>query len=117
MARDYRVDFVNSHRSRDFLPELAQKYMDYIRPDIREVHIVHKDELCLLETLRIPYGDLGDEIIERVDMGIFADTPFVTERSPDQNADEFIADLNAYDLIMTTNLLDEESCRKVAEAF
>ena len=68
----------------------------------------------MLETKRIPFEDLGDEILERIDLAIFWESPFATERAPDENADDFIGSLDAYDLIMTTNLFNEESCIEIA---
>ncbi len=117
MAVKHRIDFEDAHRSRNFLSELIDKYSQYLRQDIREVRIVHNYDLCLLETQRAPYDDIGDEIIERVDLDIFADSPFVTERTPDENADEFISWLDPYDIIMTTNLFAEEACHGIAEEY
>lgn len=113
-AKGDRVDLSDVIRSRNILPELKAKYPRYVRKDIVNVNIMNKESLCLLESKRRPYGDLGDEILERIDLGIFWETPFTTDRSPDENADDFIKSLDAYDLIMTTNLFDEDSCNEIA---
>ena len=114
LAENNRVDLTNAQKSRNFISEIKSKYPDYLRKDIVAVHIIHKDSLSLLETSRIPFDDLGDEIIERIDLSICWESPFTTEKSPDENADFFIGSLTAYDLIMTTNLFDEESCNEIS---
>ena len=114
LAENHRVDLTIVQKSRNLLPEIKSKYPNYLRKDIVAVHIVHKESLCLLETNRVPFDDLGDEILERIDLAIFWESPFTTEKSPDENADDFIGSLTAYDLIMTTNLFDEESCNEIA---
>jgi len=117
LAKERRVDLSNVEKSRDILSELKAKYPGSIRADIKEVHIVHKEELCLLESRRGPSLSPGDEIIEYVDLDIFAKSPFVTQRSPNENADEFVNVLDDYDLIMTTNLFDQRAHKKTAKKY
>lgn len=114
LAENHRVDLTIVQKSRNLLSEIKSKYPNYLRKDIVAVHIVHKESLCLLETNRVPFDDLGDEILERIDLAIFWESPFTTDKSPNENADDFIGSLTAYDLIMTTNLFDEESCNEIA---
>ena len=114
LAKNHRVDLTIVQKSRNILSEIKSKYPNYLRKDIVAIHIVHKESLCLLESNRVPFDDLGDEILERIDLAIFWESPFTTDKSPDENADDFIGSLTAYDLIMTTNLFDEESCNEIA---
>ena len=71
LARNHRVDLTIVQKSRNILSEIESKYPNYLREDIVAIHIVHKESLCLLESNRVPFDDLGDEILERIDLAIF----------------------------------------------
>ncbi|MBT4640362.1 MAG: GIY-YIG nuclease family protein [Deltaproteobacteria bacterium] len=116
-AENSRVDLSSIQASRNMLDELSLKYPTYLKKDIISVKIFHYEDLCLLETVRNPYQDLGDRISETIDLGIFFETPFLATKTPDDNADVFINKLNPYDIIMTTSIFDEESCQKIAREF
>lgn len=115
LAETDRVDFSNVFKSRNFVSELKSKYPNYVKDDIVSVKIIHNDSLCMLETIRMPIQDLGDEIIELIDLDIFWNSPFTVDKNPDDNADYYTRSLSPIDIVMTSNLFGEDSCREIAE--
>jgi hypothetical protein len=97
----------------EILPNLKQKYGEYLKPDIVIAEIVQLPDVCFLEIVRRSYHHLHDEIIERVDLAIMGDS-FPPTCPIDANTKRFLEELDEYDLIMVTPLFTEDACKRIA---
>lgn len=116
-AQPFRVKPSSLTNRREILDDLRAKYADYLRPDIVAAAIIQLPGVCFLEATRRMYPKLRDEIIERIDLSFIwgADGEmFPVTNSVDENARQFIHELDEYGLVMTTPLFTEEACQAIA---
>lgn len=114
-ASGYLVNPRVLKRRVEILPELKELYRGYLKPDIVSVAIVHPPGVCFLEVVRRAKDETDkNEIVEREDLQVFAGADIDTDLFPleapiTENANRFVNELDAYDLIMTGMPLFTES--------
>lgn len=100
--------------SRNILPELHQKYPEYLRPDIVHIGFVHYEETVYLKCV----GQNGD--ISLTDTEFISDENeqfFSPLRSPDENADLLVRKFDPYSIINCFEIFTDEAVKQIAEAF
>ncbi len=108
--------------SSDILPELKEKYSQWLRPEIISVRIIQKNRTVLLEiATKMEHKSLADEEIKRTDLGFIAedtDNPlFPSERTAQENAEYFVNQFDPYSIMMCTDLFTAEGCKEVNELY
>lgn len=125
------VEFKDESENKDYLPsqaieilpELRDRYARHLRSEIRSVKIVQKEGLCFLEITSQVNENLRDERTERIDLSFIYGSEtdgrpmFTPARSPRQNAERFIQELDPYSIIMCTPLFTEAGCREIAGTY
>jgi hypothetical protein len=104
--------------SSDILPELKEKYSQWLRPEIISVRIIQKNRTVFLEiATKTKHQGLADEAVTRTALGFISDgtdkDQFPSERTAQENAECFVNKLDPYSIIMCTDLFTEESCKEV----
>lgn len=116
-ATAFRISSLGLSSRVDILSPLMSKYGSYLRPDTAAVAIVQLSGVCFLEITRRKCPQAHDEVIERLDLSFIVHRDqemFPTTAPVQENAKRFIDEMDAYSLIMTTDLFTEESCKKIA---
>jgi hypothetical protein len=115
--------FVSSYSfSGDMLPELINRYTNWLRPEIRAVRIVQKGGNVFLEiTTTKSAAPLVDEQLNRTDLS-FIGSPseevfFPPSHTAQDNARRFIEEFDPYSIINCTDLFTEEACHEVDRLF
>jgi|RhiMethySRZTD1v2_1073278.scaffolds.fasta_scaffold25178_1 T5orf172 domain. len=129
--QEIAAEFKDTSESKDYLPNqvyemlprLRERYAQYIRSEIKSVKMVHKEGLSFLEITSQVNKYLKDERTERIDLSfiylgeIEGPPTFSTVRSPQENAEMFIQELDPYSIIMCTPLFTEAACREIAGTY
>ena len=116
------TEFVGKYAtSVDILPELKERYPNWIREDLSAVRIVQKSGRAFLETT-VCIGATRDEKIERTDLGFIIDGPdnedmFSIDRTAAENARKFVEEMDPYSLGMVTNLFRDEAFKHIQAEF
>ena len=116
-----RVNPLALKRRVEILPTLKEIYRGYLKPDIISAAIVQPPGVCFLEVVRrADDASKESEIVEREDLQIFGgpgDTDLFPPDAPvNENADRFVNQLDAYDLIMTgMPLFTESAAQEIAD--
>jgi hypothetical protein len=108
--------------SSDILPELKEKYSQWLRPEIISVRIIQKTRTVFLEiATKTKHQGLADEAVTRTDLGFMSDgtdkDQFPSERTAQENAECFVNKLDPYSIMMCTDLFTEEGCKEVDRLF
>ncbi len=90
------------------LPGLRDRYGDWVKPEITNVRIIHKDKVSWLEITTSSQGFFDEEtkrvklnfICDIDDENMLEDTLFSPETSAQENADRFLDDMNLYSIVM-----------------
>lgn len=125
VAADYQVV---SNQPKDYQPEqaveilssLQELYPIYLKPDIKSVKIVQRDDICFLEITSQVHPNIRDERVERIDLEFIAEKDgqmFPVTCSAQENADKFVNKLDPYSMIMCTPLFTEEACYEIAQNY
>lgn len=103
------------------LSSLKERYKDWVKPNLLNVRIIHKDGKAFLEVANKAHG-LYDENIKRVDLNfIRADEDellFSPSLRAQENADLFFDELDLYSMVMTgiaDFLFTEEGLQEAAK--
>jgi hypothetical protein len=121
-SSSYRVKPLALKMRVEILPALREIYRGYLKPDIISAAIVQPPGVCFLEVVRRA-DDVPEEneIVEREDLQVFAGDNYDTRLFPpdapvNDNAERFINELDAYDLIMTgMPLFTESASQEIAD--
>jgi hypothetical protein len=121
-AAGFRVNPLALKRRVEILDPLKEIYRGYLKSDIISVAIVQPPGVCFLEVVR-QADDASEEseIVEREDLQVFGgaedDTVLFPPNAPvNENAQRFVNDLNAYDLVMTgMPLFTESAAQEIAD--
>jgi hypothetical protein len=106
----------------EMLPHLRLKYASYLKPEIKSVKMLQKSSLCFLEiTSWALTPNHEDERIERIDLEFIGGRGerhmFNASRSPLENAEIFINELDPYSIIVCTPLFTDQACGKIADEY
>lgn len=119
-AAGFGVNPLALKRRVEILPALKQIYRGYLKPDIVSVAVVQPPGVCFLEIVRRATDSSESEIVEREDLQIFMGKDYDTDLFPpdapvNENAEKFVNELDAYDLIMTgMPLFTEPAIQEIA---
>jgi hypothetical protein len=98
------VDFLLSFGfSYNMLPTLIERYGDWIKPEITNLRIIHKDKRSFFEVTN-RQGKILDEMVQRIDLDFIGSENkplFSPEFCAQVNADRFFDDLDLYSILMT----------------
>ncbi len=118
----YRVTNLVLKRRVEILPALKEIYRGYLKPDIISVAIVQPPGVCFLEVVRQGNDAYkNSEIVEREDLQIFAGVDYHAPLFPpnvpvNENAERFVNELDAYDLIMSgMPLFTDSASQEIAD--
>ncbi len=117
-------DFLFSHGSTkteearvetlEILPQLREKYSEYLRPNIKSVKLGQVDGRCFLEvtTAEIVAGYLHNEVTKREDLGFVSDDAptklyFNPSNTVIENAHRFVTDFDEISIINCTELFTD----------
>lgn len=121
-AANYHMNHLALKMRVEILPALKELYRSYLKPDIISVAIVQPPGVCFLEVIRrADDASKGGEIVEREDLQIFTgddyDTSLFSPNAPvNENAEMFVNELDAYDLIMTgMPLFTDSAAQEIAD--
>jgi hypothetical protein len=104
-AAAYMMSPLVLKRRIEILPKLKETYRGYLKPDIVSVAIVQPPGVCFLEIVRQADDKLEEsEIVEKEDLQVFSGSDFYSSLFPPdapikENAEKFVNELTAYDLI------------------
>jgi hypothetical protein len=116
------------YSAEDIMDRLSQKYPEYLQKDIVAVRIVQPKDRVWLEitTEGEVAGYLKDQIIKRSDLAFISDGAgenvedllfFDPQRPVSENALRFVEDFDAYSIIHTTDLFNEQACNVIQEQY
>lgn len=116
------INFVQTYCiSHDILPELKEKYAQWLRPDIISVRIIQKHRTVFLETAtKTKHRALDDEEVMRINLGFVEtdDQPaFPPQRTAEENADDFVNKFDPFSIIMCTDLFTPESGEEINKLY
>lgn len=114
------IHFVQNYSiSADMLPQLQEKYVRWLLPEIVSVRIIQKNRTVFLETATKAKNQ-ADEMVTRTDLGFIGDDRaeidqqmFLPQKTAQQNADHFINILDPFSIIMCTDLFTPESGEEI----
>lgn len=115
------IHFVQNYSiSSDILPELKEKYIRWLRPEIISVRIIQKNRTVFMEmATKTEHQVLADEGVTRTDLGFIGDdtsidqSMFLPQRTAQENANLFVNKLDPFDIMMCTELFTPESGEEI----
>ncbi|MBD2436455.1 GIY-YIG nuclease family protein [Nostoc sp. FACHB-110] len=119
VANNQPIEY-NSVQAVEILPRLQHLYPKYLKPEIKSVQMIQRDDICFLEITSQAHPNIRDEKVERIDLEFIAEedgTMFPINRSVQENANKFVNKLDPYSIIMCTPLFTEAACRKIADEY
>ncbi len=102
--------------SRNVRDELSEKYSGWVRPDIGHIGFVHYENVVYLK-IELYSGEINLTEAEFVADGPAMKPFFSPSRSPDENADRLVNQLDAYSIINCFELFTEEAAAKIAHTY
>jgi hypothetical protein len=109
-----------TRHSLEILPQLKDKYPNYLCPEITSVKFIQSVDRCYLEiTTAEPVSDyLRDEISKRTDLAFISggdedDPLFRPSSSITENAHRFVSDFDLVSIINCTDLFTEDSAIRI----